>query len=252
MSDVSEKKETKKISLLEPMMMLFIGVLVCANIVSQKFWDVSFLGLPLSVDVGTLLLFPMLYIFSDIFSEVYGYAVSRRVVWYGFCVQILAAVLFSLAIKMPHSEFFTQQEAFASILGAVPFLVVASMVGYLGGSFTNDAIMVKMKEWMVKWDPNHKWLPLRTITSTFFGEFVDTALFVGIATILGVFPGELYFSLTITQWILKTIIEAVMTPVTVFVVKKIKEYEQLDVLGTASLNPLALKAEGGVNLMEKK
>lgn len=242
----------KKISLLEPFMMLFVGILIVANIIAQKFWDVKLLGLNMSVDVGTLLLFPMLYIFSDIFSEVYGYAVSRRVVWYGFAVQILAAVLFTLAIKMPHSEYFTNQEAFATILGSVPFLVIASMAGYLGGSFTNNIIMVKMKEWMVKWDPTHKWLPLRTIASTFVGEFVDTAIFVGICTILGVFPANLLFSLVITQWLLKTAIEAIMTPITIIVVKAVKKYENLDIVGTDSLNPLAMRTGGGVNLMEKK
>lgn len=238
----------KKPSLLEPFMMLFIGILICANIVAQKFWDVPLLGTVMSVDVGTLLLFPILYIFSDVFSEVYGYAASRRVVWYGFAVQILAAILFTLAIKMPHSEYFTNQDAFATILGSVPALVVASMAGYLGGSFTNDAIMVKMKSWMVRWDPNHKWLPLRTITSTFFGEFVDTALFVTIGMILGVFPIQLLFNLIITQWLLKTVIEGVMTPVTIAVIKAVKKYEGLDIVGTSSLNPLALKKEGGRNI----
>lgn len=248
MSDTVNKKP----SLLEPFMMLFIGILIVANIIAQKFWDVQLLGLTMSVDVGTLLLFPMLYIFSDIFSEAYGYAVSRRVVWYGFAVQVLAAVLFSLAIAMPHSQYFTNQEAFKTVLGSVPFLVVASMIGYLGGSFTNDIIMVKMKEWMTKkFGSTNKWIPLRTIGSTFFGELVDTALFVAIATLLGVFPGALYLSLVVTQWLLKVFIEAIMTPVTLLVIRAVKKYEGLDVLGTETLNPLALKAAGGQNVYKK-
>ncbi len=248
MSDALTKK---KPSLLEPFMMLFVGILIVANVVAQKFWDTSVFGIPMSVDVGTLLLFPMLYIFSDIFSEVYGYAVSRRVVWYGFVVQVLAAILFSLAIAMPHSEYFTNQDAFATILGSVPFLVVASMAGYLGGSFTNDAIMVKMKEWMVKWDPKHKFIFIRTITSTFFGELVDTAIFVAIATLLGVFPPALLLSLVITQWLLKVAIEALMTPVTILVIKAVKKYEGMDMLGTATLSPFAVTKEGGTNIYRK-
>ena len=248
MSDALTKK---KPSLLEPFMMLFVGILIVANVVAQKFWDTSVFGIPMSVDVGTLLLFPMLYIFSDIFSEVYGYAVSRRVVWYGFVVQVLAAILFSFAIAMPHSEYFTNQDAFATILGSVPFLVAASMAGYLGGSFTNDAIMVKMKEWMIKWDPKHKFIFIRTITSTFFGELVDTAIFVAIATLLGVFPPARLLSIVITQWLLKVAIEAIMTPVTILVIKAVKKYEGMDMLGTATLNPLAVTKEGGTNIYGK-
>ncbi len=219
----------------------FAVILCVSNVVAQKFLDVTFLGVTWSVDVGTLLLFPALYVLNDVIIEVYGYATTRRVIWTAFVLQILAAALFSLAVAMPASPYFDGQEAFARVLGAVPALVVASLVGYWAGSFSNSFVMSRMKEWMVKWDPEHKWLPLRTIGSTIVGEFVDTALFVTIGMFAGLFPKEVFIMLIISQWILKTFVEIILTPATVWVIKKVKKAEGMDVVGTETYNPFALK-----------
>ncbi len=229
----------KKFSFLEIAVAGFVGLLVVSNIVSQKFMDTEFMGLTWSVDTGTLLLFPLLYIFGDILVEVWGYHTARRVIWYGFTFNIIAACIFTASVKMPHSEYFIHQEAFAVILGATPGLVISSMGGYLIGSFANSFIMARMKEWMIQWDPNHRFLPVRTITSTIAGEFLDTAVFVGAGVFFGIFPAELYISLTLTQWAVKTAMEVVMTPVTVMAVKKLKEFEVSDVVGTETYNPFA-------------
>ncbi|MBN2625319.1 MAG: queuosine precursor transporter [Spirochaetales bacterium] len=233
-----------KFSFLELVIAGFVGLLIVSNIVSQKFFEVEFLGIFWSMDTGTLLLFPLLYIFGDILVEVWGYHTSRRVIWYGFGFNILAAVIFMFAVKLPHSEYFTYQDSFATVLGATPGLVSASMAGYWVGSFSNSFIMARMKEWMVKWDPEHKWLPLRTIASTFVGELLDTAVFVSVGVVFGIFPVELLVSLIFTQWLLKTAVEVVMTPLTVFIVRKLKKYENADVVGTETYNPFALLKSG--------
>lgn len=238
----------KKFSLLTPLVALFAVLLVTSNIVAQKFWDFKIFGALISLDMGTILLFPVLYIFSDVLVEVWGYATSRRVTWIGFSLQVLAAIVFSVAIIMPHSEYFTNQGAFKAVLGQVPYLVGASLCGYLTGSFLNDSIMTVMKVWMIKWDPESKWLPLRTIGSTIVGEFGDTAVFVGIASLFGVFPWALYLSLVLSQWLIKVFIEAIMTPFTVVVIRFLKKYENMDVVGTKTLNPIAINADGGVNI----
>ena len=233
----------KSFSLFEILIPFFVGILIVSNIIAQKFFDTSVLGIPISLDVGTLLLFPLLYIIGDVVPEVYGYAKSRRLIWYGFATNIAAVIIFTLAVKMPHSEYFTNQDAFATILGATPWLTLASMAGYWCGSFTNSAIMVSMKQWMIAWDPNHRFLPLRTIASTIVGEFVDTALFVSIGTIFGIFPATLLVSLILTQWVIKTLVETLMTPVTVLIIKKFKQWEEIDIIGTESYNPFALTKE---------
>jgi hypothetical protein len=242
----------RRFSLLEPIVAAVVCLVLVSNIIAQKFFDFPVFGLKLSTDVGTLLLFPFTYILSDVLTEVYGYATSRRVVWYSFAANALAALLYTAAVALPHSAEFTTQDAFAAVLGQVPGLVVASLAGSWFGSFTNDSVLALMKSWMVKWDPKHRWLPLRTIGSTVVGELVDTWLFVGVATLFGVFPAEAFVSLVLTQWAIKTLVETVFTPVTVVVIRAIKRYEGLDVVGTATYSPFAFNREGGENRYEGK
>ena len=233
-----------RVSLLYSLVLpLTVALFITSNIVAQKFFDWEFLGIFWSLDVGTLLLFPMIYLLGDVLVEVWGYGAARRVIWTSFAMQALAAILFTLAVAMPSSPYFDAPDAFARILGAVPALVIASLLGYLGGSFSNSYVMAKMKEWMVKWDPNHKWLPLRTISSTIVGEFVDTVIFIGVGSIAGIFPGEIFIMLTLTSWIVKTLIEAGMTPFTIIIIKYLKKREGEDAVGIPegdTYNPLSM------------
>jgi len=244
---MSSLPPVRRFSLLEPIVAASVCLILVSNIIAQKFFEIPVLGLPVTTDVGTLLLFPFTYILSDILTEVYGYGTSRRVVWYAFGANIVAAGLFTAAVALPHSPDFTNQDAFAAVLGQVPGLVVASLAGAWFGSFTNDSVLAAMKVWMVRWDPTHRWLPLRTIGSTLVGELVDTILFVGVAVGFGVFPGDLFWGLVISQWLIKTLVEVVFTPLTVVVIRAVKRYEGMDIVGTETWNPFAFTRDGGEN-----
>jgi queuosine precursor transporter len=64
---------------LDAFITLFVVILLISNIIASKFFAMG----PLRVSVAYIL-FPITYIFADIFTEVYGYAASRRAIWYGF------------------------------------------------------------------------------------------------------------------------------------------------------------------------
>ncbi len=129
------------------------------------------------------------------------------------------------------------QEAFNSVLGGISFggIVLASVSGYLIGSFSNSIIMVIMKKLT-----NGKLLWLRTIGSTIVGEFLDSAVFIAIASLTDVFPWELFWSLTLTNYIFKVAIEVLFTPVTYLTTDKLKKAEGVDVYSDLTdLNPLS-------------
>ena len=243
-----ESQKARTFSLLEPVIAAFVGLIIVSNIVSQKFLSFSLFGFPVATDMGTLLLFPVTYLFGDVLTEVFGFAVSRRVVWYGFAMNALAAIIFSVAVAMPYSPDFTTQKEFAVVLGSVPALVLASLAGFWFGSFTNDFIMARMKVWMVTWDPTHRWLALRTIASTVAGELVDTCLFVGVGVLGHVFPRELLVPLVVSQWAIKVGVEVALTPATVVLCRIMKAHEAKDIVGVDTYNPFAFRSAGGTNL----
>lgn len=211
-------------------MVIFVTVLLLSNIASSAKiidWGVSIAGLPLAFDAGTLL-FPISYIFGDVLTEVYGFRRSRRVIWTGFAVLVFAAVVFAVVRVLPGEatwESYAGQEAYIAILGGMSTggIVIASLIAYLFGEFTNSVVLARMKVLT-----EGRWLWMRTIGSTLVGQAVDTAIFILVATLFGVFPWELFLTLVVSNYIFKVGIEALMTPATYAVVNWLKRAERED------------------------
>jgi uncharacterized integral membrane protein (TIGR00697 family) len=211
-------------------MVIFVVVLVLSNIGSSAKiidWGVAIFGLPLAFDAGTLL-FPISYIFGDVLTEVYGFHRSRRVIWTGFAVLAFSALVFFLIRILPGEASWQQyagQEAYDAILGGMSSggLVLASLVAYLFGEFSNSVVLARMKVLTAG-----RWLWLRTIGSTIVGQAVDTLIFFLVATALNVFPWALFTTLVVTNYIFKVGIEAIMTPFTYWVVNRLKKAERED------------------------
>lgn len=223
----------------------FITLLLISNVIAGRLVEVA--GI---VATSAMFLFPLSYVIGDIIPEVYGYSTARKMVWFGALANVMMVVMFIVANILPYPAFFAEGAAkYAAVLGVVPRIVLFSILAYLAGSFVNAYIMTKMKAWMIKWDPNHKWLFLRTVGSTLAGEGVDSFIFI-LGSFLFSLPFMAVIQMFALQWIVKVLIEAAMTPVTYFVVDKIKKLEGVDMVATeeTSFTPFSLKDEVEKNL----
>lgn len=220
----------KSYRFLDWIMALFVTVLIVSNIASSAKivdWGIRLFGVPLAFDAGTLL-FPISYIFGDILTEVYGYRASRRVIWTGFACLALSALVFGVVRVLPGEaswQKYAGDAAYMAILGGMSSggIVLASLAGYWSGEFSNSFVLAKMKLLT-----RGRWLWTRTIGSTLVGEGVDTAVFVIVASLFGVFPWELFLTLTLTNYIFKVGVEALMTPITYWIVNTLKHLEHED------------------------
>lgn len=211
----------------------FVAVLLISNVASTKILDLGFF----TFDGGTLL-FPVAYIFGDILTEVYGYRASRKVIWTGFAAALLMSVTFIIVGKLPAATDWHNQDAYDAILGLTPRIVLASLLAYLAGEFSNAITLAKMKI-----ATKGRWLWMRTIGSTIIGEGIDTALFVLIA-FAGVLDMQLFISVIVSNYLFKTGVEVVFTPITYRVVHALKRSEGVDVYDTDTrFTPFAWTAE---------
>ncbi|HEX7505827.1 MAG TPA: VUT family protein, partial [Polyangia bacterium] len=80
----------------EVMVHVYVVVLLVSNLVGQKPTQIG----PF-IFSGAQLLFPITYIFSDIFTEVYGYAGSRRAIWLAFFASILMGFFALFMVWIP-------------------------------------------------------------------------------------------------------------------------------------------------------
>jgi hypothetical protein len=196
----------------------FVSVLLISNVASTKIVDLKWF----TFDGGTLL-FPLSYIFGDILTEVYGYKKSRQVIWLGFFSALVMSLVFIVVGKLPSAPGWENQGAYDKILGLTPRIVIASLAAYFCGSFLNSFVLAKMKI-LTK----GKWLWTRTIGSTIVGELVDSVIFIVIA-FAGVLPGGLLITLVVSNYIFKTLVEVLFTPLTYKVVGFLKKNEQADI-----------------------
>lgn len=221
-------------------MAVFVAVLIISNVASSaKIIDLGFSlwGVRLAFDGGTLL-FPISYIFGDILTEVYGYRRARRVIWTGFfCLGLSSLVLWLVSILPGEATWqeYAGQAAYTAILGGMSSggIVLGSLAGYWSGSFSNSFTLARMKVLT-----RGRWLWARTIGSTLVGELVDSAVFVAVACLFGVFPWSLFLTLALTNYLFKCAVEALMTPLTYLAVHVLKRSEGVDVYDThTNFNP---------------
>jgi queuosine precursor transporter len=209
---------------------IFVTSLITANIIAVKLVGIAGLVFPAAV-----VIFPVSYIFGDILTEVYGYQRARQVIWLGFLCNLLAVIAIRLGQILPSASFWQGQSAYEQILGYTPRLLAASFIAYLIGEFANSIVLAKMKV-----ATQGRWLWTRTIGSTLVGEGLDSLVFISVA-FWGTIPSSALLSTIITQWLLKSVYEALVTPLTYLVVNFLKRKEGIDYFDyDTQFNPLRI------------
>lgn len=195
----------------------FVSVLLISNLGAIKLIAFG----PIISDGGAIL-FPLAYIFGDVLTEVYGYRYTRRAIWMGFFVMLLAVTAFTIVRFLPGAPDWHDQAAYVSILGFFPRIVLASLVAYLVGEFMNSIVLAKLKVRTAG-----RYMGLRFIGSTVVGEFFDTLIFglIAFGGILGAKDMVIYL---LIGWGFKAGIEVIMLPVTYRVVAFLKKREHRD------------------------
>lgn len=207
---------------------VFVVVLLVSNLVAQKLCAIGPFTIggmefgPFLIS-GAQILFPITYIFGDIFVEVYGYSASRRAIWIGFFSAALLALMAQITTSLPAAPEFQNQEAFEQVFGFVPRVLAASLIAYWCGEFANAFVMSKMKIWT-----EGKYLWTRTVGSTVVGQLIDTVIVITIVFI-GIHSFPTMLNLMFTGYVAKVLYEAAATPVTYWVVNSLKRAEGVDV-----------------------
>jgi uncharacterized integral membrane protein (TIGR00697 family) len=194
---------------------------------------IQVVGMPVSI---TVLYFPITFIFADVLTEVYGYAYARRVLWTVMLCAFLAGIMYQVVVYVPPSPDFANNDAYVTVFGAVPRIVLGSYVAVFTGEILNDYVLAKMKIWT---DGKHLWT--RLVGSTVAGQLVNTALFYTVA-LYGVLPDSLLFKSILSGWLLKVLVEIAVIPVTYWVVAKLKHIEQVDFFDRdTNFNPFVIR-----------
>lgn len=196
---------------------LSVACLLISNIITAKQ-----MVLPFNITMTcAVIIFPITYILSDLFSEVYGYKWSRITCYMGFAMNVLMVIAFEISIATKAPDYWMNQEAYKTVLGSTPRVLAASLIAFIVGDFVNDKVFQRMKE---KHGESHNGFGARAILSSVCGELTDSLIFIPTAFI-GEMPFETLAIMLVTQVSLKTLYEIIILPITKMVVKKVASLE---------------------------
>ena len=193
----------------------FVALLLISNIGAVKLIQLG--GL---VFDGGAILFPLTYILGDVLTEIYGFRRARRAIVTALALQALAAVTFWAVTQLPAAPGWDMQDAYASVVGFVPRIVLASLCAFFVGELLNSWVLVRIRE-----RTGQRLLWARLVGSTAVGEFADTLVFCTIA-FFGVITGGEFVNYVITGYVYKTAVEVALLPVTYRVIAWLRRHEQ--------------------------
>lgn len=198
------------------MIMIYTTCLLVSNVNAFKVVDIF--GLTLT---AATLVFPITYILGDVFSEIYGFQETRKIILYGFICNALMVIVFFIAIMLPYPESFKYQNEFSLVLSNTPRILVASLTAYLIGGLSNSYVLNFIKD-KTKIKP----LWFRLLASTVVGELLDSLFFVVIGFI-GSVSTEQLITMIFSQAGLKILIEFIMIPIVYKVINYVKKHEKI-------------------------
>jgi uncharacterized integral membrane protein (TIGR00697 family) len=205
----------------------FVAILLISNLVAQKVIRIG----PIETSAA-MILFPIAYIFGDIFTEIYGYAASRRAIWLGFFGTALLYGVSALVIALPADPKWPNQDAFVAVFGILPRVLISSLIAFWAGEFANSFTMAKLKLLT-----GGKYLWTRTVGSTVVGQAVDTTLVI-VILFAGKLPARTLAVMIAEGYVLKVVYEVVATPLTYAVIGWLKRAEHIDTFDThTDFNP---------------
>lgn len=216
---------------------MLMGILFCVCLVASNMLETKVVQLgPVSLTAG-FLVFPISYIINDCIAEVWGFKKARLIIWMGFMMNFFVALMGLLAVALPAASYWSANEPhFNFVFSLAPRVTIASFLAFLVGSFLNAYVMSKMKLAM-----EGKHFSWRAVVSTLVGEGADSLIFFPLA-FAGLMPFNEVIKLMVIQVVAKTLYEIIALPLTIRVVKKVKEIEGTDVYDKdISYNILNLK-----------
>ena len=186
----------------------FCMAFTIANLITVKIINIEFLGMETPAGV---LIYPLVYILTNVIADVYGEKVAQRTIILGLCVDILFVFMTTLILFLPSPSFYTGDSSLAFVFTQTPRILVASYISYLIGNFVNARITSIVNK-------GNEYSAIKNLGVIAFSELIDNFIFIGLAFV-GVFSVVDILIMMISHWVLSLIWNVIAQPFTNMTVK---------------------------------
>lgn len=186
------------------MLALFVGSMIIVNTIGSKI--TTMFGIRVSVGI---IFMPLLFLITDMISEVYGRDLARRFVKISTGLLVFMFVMIFLAIQLPPDSTYAMQSEFEMIFGGSLRMTFASIISFAVSQYFDVSIF---SFWKKVTRGKHLWL--RNNASTISSQFIDTTIFMFIAfyQMTPQYTAAFVFSLIIPYWLFKIAFAFIDTP----------------------------------------
>lgn len=194
--------------------------------------------LSVSLTAGVLL-WPVVFIMTDIVNEYYGPKGVRFLSMLTAGLIAFAFIIFYGAMRLVPADFFItskqgsgvpdMEKAYNSVLGQGGFIIIGSLTAFILGQLIDVFVFHKIKK-----VTGEKRIWLRATGSTLVSQFIDSFVVLFIAFYIGtrvnktgndfVWPFSLFIAVGIVNYIYKFIVAIILTPVIYLIHSWIERY----------------------------
>lgn len=203
----------KRVRLFVALAVAFCTALVVADIIGVKLFEVR-LGSLVAVMPVAMIAFPVTFVLTDLLHEFYGKKAARFVTWLGLGMALFTFATLRIATEIDWAPITrapdyrgTVESAFNNVFSGSQRILIASMIAYLFGQFSDIAVFHLLKRLS-----NNRWLWLRATGSTVCSQLVDTVVFQLIAW-TGVLPSDVVLNIILTSYAVKLLVAVGLTPI---------------------------------------
>jgi uncharacterized integral membrane protein (TIGR00697 family) len=153
---------------------------------------------------ASILIFPLLFPFSDALSEIYGAKIAKSMIWYTVICEAIFVLLTNVAILLPSPPNWHHQAEYNFIIGGYKQVLMANAVALLVSFYLNVFLLNKWRVLL-----KGKFYYLRSLGATAIGEITYT-LITNVIAYFGVLSWSEISNVIISDYIVKLIYSAII------------------------------------------
>ncbi len=187
---------------------ILLTVIFCMSLTISNLITIKIIDLPLwefETPAGVLI-YPLVYILTNVITEVYGESAARRTLILGLGANTLFVFMTTLIIFLPSPGYYTGDASLSFVFSQTPRILVASYISFLCGNLVNVRLTT-----IANRSKTH--LSIRNYFAIMIGELVDNILFIGLAYLGSVAMIDVVMMI-FTHWVITMIWIAIAQPFT--------------------------------------
>ena len=182
----------------------FCMAFTIANLITVKIINIDILGMETPAGV---LIYPLVYILTNVITEVYGEETARKTIALGIAADVLFVFMTTLILFLPSPPYYAGDSSLAFVFTQTPRILVASYISYVIGNLVDARLTTIVN----RGEGAHS--SIKNLGVIIVSMLVDNIVFIGLAFI-GQVPVVDIAIMIVSHWLISLVWTVIAQPFT--------------------------------------